>query len=346
VGGEGRIVKAPDRVLLAHGGGGHLTRRLVEELFLPALRNPHLETLTDSAVLPEMPPGRPALTTDAFVVDPPIFSGGDLGCLSVCGTVNDLAMSGARPLWLTWALILEEGAEGDLLDTCVRGAAEAAREAGVTVVAGDTKVVPRGKGDRLFAVTAGLGVVPPGRDLSDIRIEPGDAIIVSGPIGDHGATVLAHRHDLTASGLKSDCAPLAGLVDALLESGAAVRSLHDPTRGGVVTVCHEVAARSGARVLLEEEGVPVRREVTGVCDLLGLDPLALACEGRALVWVAADDVDLALGAMRSHPLGTESAIIGRMEAGVAGAPPVVMHTRVGGERPLDLLSGLDLPRIC
>ena len=159
-------MKAPDRVLLAHGGGGHLTRRLVEKLFLPALQNPYLATLTDAAVLPELPPGRPALSTDAFVVDPPIFSGGDLGCLSICGTVNDLAMSGARPLWLTWALILEEGADGDLLETCVRGAASAAEAAGVTVVAGDTKVVPRGTGDGRFAVTAGLGVVPPRRDPS------------------------------------------------------------------------------------------------------------------------------------------------------------------------------------
>ena len=221
-------MKVPDRVLLAHGGGGHLTRRLVEGLFLPALQNPHLATLTDSAVLPEMPPGRPALTTDAFVVDPPVFAGGDIGSLSICGTVNDLAMSGARPLWLTWALILEEGADGDLLETCVRGAASAAKDAGVMVVAGDTKVVPRGKGDGLFAVTAGLGVVPPGRDLSDSHIEPGDAILVSGPIGDHGATVLAHRHHLVASGLKSDCAPLGSLVETLLESGAAVRALHDP----------------------------------------------------------------------------------------------------------------------
>jgi hydrogenase expression/formation protein HypE len=339
-------VKVPDRVLLAHGGGGHLTRRLVEELFLPALHNPHLETLTDAAVLPEMPPGRPALTTDAFVVDPPVFSGGDLGCLSICGTVNDLAMSGARPLYLTWALILEEGADGDLLETCVRGAARAAEDAGITVVAGDTKVVPRGKGDGLFAVTAGLGVVPPGREVSDAHITPGDRILVSGPIGDHGATVLAHRHDLTAEGLKSDCAPLGGLVEAVLESGAQVKSLHDPTRGGVVTVCHEVAARSGAKVVLEETALPVRREVAGVCDLLGLDPLALACEGRALVWVAAEDAEKALDAMRSHPLGAESEIIGGMETAVAGAPPVVMNTRVGGKRPLDLLSGLDLPRIC
>jgi hydrogenase expression/formation protein HypE len=249
-------------------------------------------------------------------------------------------------LFLTWALILEEGADGDLLETCVRGAAKAAEEAGVTVVAGDTKVVPRGKGDGLFAVTAGLGVVPPERDLSDSHISVGDKILVSGPIGDHGATVLAHRHDLTAEGLKSDCAPLGGLVETLLDSGARVRALHDPTRGGVVTVCHEVAARSGAKVVLEETALPVRREVAGVCDLLGLDPLALACEGRALVWVDADDVEKALAAMRSHPLGAGSEMIGGMETGVAGAPPVVMNTRVGGERPLDLLSGLDLPRIC
>ena len=339
-------MKAPERVLLAHGGGGRLTRRLVEELFLPALRNQHLEGLTDAAVLPEMPAGRPAMTTDAFVVDPPIFSGGDLGCLSIYGTVNDLAMGGARPLWLTWALILEEGADGDLLETCVRGAAAAAEKAGIAVVAGDTKVVPRGKGDGLFAVTAGLGVVPPDRDLSDSQIQPGDAILVSGPIGDHGATVLAHRHQLDAPGLESDCGPLNGLVETLMESGAAVRSLHDPTRGGVVTVCHEVAERSGSRVVLNESDVPVRKTVSAVCDLLGLDPLALACEGRALVWVAADDTERALDALRSHPAGADAAVIGLMSEAPEGAPPVVMNTRVGGERPLDLLSGLDLPRIC
>jgi hydrogenase expression/formation protein HypE len=346
VDGGGRLVKAPDRVLLAHGGGGRLTRKLVEGLFLPALDNPHLATLTDSAVLPEMPPGRPALTTDAFVVDPPVFAGGDIGCLSVYGTVNDLAVAGARPLWLTWALILEEGTDGELLETCVNSAARAAREAGVTIVAGDTKVVPRGKADRVFAVTAGFGVVPPGRDLGDARIRPGDAILVSGPIGDHGATVLAHRHGMEAPGLKSDCGSVAALVEALLDSGADVRSLHDPTRGGVVTVCHEVVERSRCRAVLVESDLPVRREVAGVCDLLGMDPLALACEGRTLVWVAAGDVDRAVAAMRAHPAGSETAVIGYMEAAKTGTPPVVLKTRVGGERPLDLLSGHDLPRIC
>jgi hydrogenase expression/formation protein HypE len=189
-------------------------------------------------------------------------------------------------------------------------------------------------------------VVPPGRDLSDAHIVPGDAVIVSGPIGDHGATVLAHRHDLLASDLKSDCAPLTGLVESVIESGADVRALHDPTRGGVVTVCHEVAYRSGAKVVLDEMAIPVRKEVAGVCDLLGLDPLALACEGRLLAWVSAEDANRALRALQSHPLGENSAIIGRMDGSAPGAPPVVLRTRVGGERPLDLLSGLDLPRIC
>jgi hydrogenase expression/formation protein HypE len=318
----------------------------VEELFLPALHNQHLATLSDAAVLPELPPGRPALSTDAFVVDPPIFAGGDLGCLSVYGTVNDLAMGGARPVWLTWALILEEGADGELLEACVRGAARAAGEAGVAIVAGDTKVVPRGKGDRLFAVTSGLGVVPPERDVGDHRVGAGDAVLVSGPIGDHGATVLAHRHELDAPGLQSDCQSLSGLVEALMDGGARIHALHDPTRGGVVTVCHEVAAHSGCRVVLSESRIPVRKEVAAVCDLLGMDPLALACEGRALIWVEGRDVDRALASLHAHPAGRDAVLIGRMEEMPAGAPPVVLETRVGGERPLDLLSGLDLPRIC
>ncbi len=339
-------MKPPQRVLLAHGGGGRLTRQLVEEVFLPALDNPILATLTDAAVLPELPAGRPALTTDAFVVDPPIFAGGDLGYLSICGTVNDLAMVGARPLWLTWALILEEGVDGGLVAACTEGAARAAAEAGVTVVAGDTKVVPRGKGDRLFAVTAGLGVVPPGRILKDDRIRPDDVVIVSGPIGDHGATVMAHRHGLDAPGLVSDCRPLSGLVEALCDSGAAVRALHDPTRGGVVTVCHEVAGRCGLRVRLVEAALPVRPAVAAVCDLLGLEALSLACEGRLLAWIDGSHAELALAAMRAHPDGAGAVVIGRMEQLPAGEPPVLLETAVGGERPLDLLSGHELPRIC
>jgi hydrogenase expression/formation protein HypE len=339
-------MKKHERILLGHGAGGRLTRELVEGVFAPALANPFLAPLSDSAVLEELPAGRPALTTDGFVVDPLVFPGGDLGYLSVCGTVNDLAVAGARPLWLTWALILEEGLEAAVLERLVEGAARAAREAGVELVAGDTKVVPRGKGDGAFAVTSGLGVVPPGRDCDDRNLRPGDALLVSGPIGDHGATVLACRHGLDARDLRSDCAPLAELVEHVLSSGAGVRSLHDPTRGGVATTCHEVAARAGVRIVLDEERIPVRPEVEATCELLGLEPLYLACEGRALLWVAPEDEERALGALREHPLGRGAARIGHVEASANGLGPLVLRTPSGAHRPLDLLSGLDLPRIC
>jgi hydrogenase expression/formation protein HypE len=335
-----------DRIHLGHGAGGRLTHELVEDLFLPAFSNPALASLSDSAVLDALPAGRPALTTDGFVVDPPVFPGGDLGCLSVCGTVNDLAVAGAIPTGLTWALILEEGLETSLLRTTVDGAARAAEEAGVSLVAGDTKVVPRGKGDRLFAVTAGLGVLPPGRELGDDRVRAGDAVLASGTLGDHGATILACRHELESDGLRSDCAPLGGLVEALLASGAAVRVMHDPTRGGVATTCNEVAQRSGLRVVLEESALPVRREVHAVCELLGLEPLYLACEGRLLSFVAPADVAPALAALRAHPRGRDACWIGHVEARADGRAPLVLRTAAGGDRPLDMLSGLDLPRIC
>lgn len=338
--------KPPELILLAHGAGGRLTQELVREVFLPALDNQFLAGMTDGAVLPELPPGRPALTTDAFVVSPPVFPGGDIGRLAVCGTVNDLAMVGARPLWLTWALILEEGATGDLVETLLSGAARAAREAGVAIVAGDTKVVPRGAGDGVYAVTAGLGVVPPGRRLGDNRIVPGDAILVSGPLGDHGATVMAARHGIESPSLASDCAPLGSLVESLFETGARLRSLHDPTRGGLITTCHETAGRSGLRMLLEEAAIPVRPEVEAVCELLGLDPLGLACEGRCLAWVAPEDADRALAALSTHPGWRGAARIGTVETRDAQAAPVVLRTTSGILRPLDLPSGMNLPRIC
>jgi len=334
------------RILLAHGGGGRLTHELITGLFAPALDNPHLATLTDAAVLPELPPGRPALTTDAFVVDPPLFPGGDLGYLSVCGTVNDLAVAGARPLWLTWALVLEEGLEVGLLDAFVAGAARAAREAGVAIVAGDTKVVPRGKGDRAFAITAGLGVVPPGRDLGDHRVRAGDAVIVSGPIGDHGATIMGCRHQLGGEGLVSDCAPLSSLVEAVLEAGVEVHAMHDPTRGGVATVCNEVATRAGTRIVIEEAEVPVRPQVRGVCDMLGLDPLYVACEGRVVLWVATAHARRCVEILNLHSKGAGAALIGAVAAPEPGRAPVALRTAYGTERPLDVLSGAELPRIC
>jgi hydrogenase expression/formation protein HypE len=337
---------APTRVLLAHGSGGRLTQELVQQAFLPHLQNPYLEVLSDSAVLPELPPGRPALTTDGFVVDPLVFPGGDLGYLSVVGTVNDLAMVGARPLWLTWALILEEGAGGDLIATCVEGAARAADEAQIQIVAGDTKVVPRGKGDGVYAVTAGLGVVPPDRDVGDHRVSAGDAIIVSGPIGDHGATIMACHHGLGSDDLRSGCAPEASLVEAVFAAGVEIHALHDPTRGGLLTVSHEVAVRTGLRLTLDEEAIPVRPQVRAVSEVLGLEILSLACEGRVVAWVAGAHAHAAVAAFRAHPSGREAVIIGRVQERESGQVPVVLETLAGGERPLDLMSGTDLPRIC
>jgi hydrogenase expression/formation protein HypE len=334
------------RILLGHGSGGRLTQDLVQGVFLPELDNPILRIMSDSAVLPELPPGRPALTTDGFVVDPPVFPGGDLGYLSVVGTVNDLAMVGARPLWLTWALILEEGADGDLINTCVKGTRKAADEAGVQVVAGDTKVVPRGKGDSIYAVTAGLGVVPPDRDVGDHRIAAGDAILVSGPIGDHGATIMASRHGLGSDNLQSDCAPEAALVEELHTAGVEVHSLHDPTRGGILTVCHEVAVRSELRLILDEQSIPVRPQVRAVCEVLGLEVLSLACEGRVVAWVRGSDAGRALDALRAHSSGSEAMIVGHVEERESGQVPVILNTVSGGQRPLDLMSGTDLPRIC
>lgn len=336
----------PERLLLAHGSGGRLTHELVAGTFLPDLDNPILSSLSDAAILPDLPPGRPALTTDGFVVDPPVFAGGDLGYLSVCGTVNDLAVAGARPLWLTWALILEEGADGDLISTCSQGTARAVAEAGVQIVAGDTKVVPRGKGDRIYAVTAGLGVVPPGREISDTRLEAGDVVIASGPLGDHGATIMATRHGLETGDLQSDCAPLTGLIESVFEAGIDIHSMHDPTRGGVLTVCNEVAERSGKRMVLTETAIPVNPQVRAVCEILGLELLGLACEGRVLAWVPGDQADRALEAFRAHPQGEGAAVFARVEDAAEGDIPVVMETEVGSTRPLDMLSGSDLPRIC
>lgn len=334
-------------ILLAHGNGGRLTSELVRDVFLPALGNPVLDRLGDSAVLDGALDGRPALTTDAFIIDPPVFPGGDIGYLSVCGTVNDLAVAGARPRWLTWALIVEEGADLALMETVAAGAARAAREAGVAIVAGDTKVVPRGKGDGVFAITSGLGIVPAGRDVGDHRVRPGDVLIASGPLGDHGAAVLARRHGLDEGELVSDVAPLGSLVEALFDAGVDVHAMHDPTRGGAATVCHEVAVRAGARIVLEQENLPIRPQVRGIMEILGLDPLYVACEGRCLAWVAPGDAGKALAAWRAHPQGEGAVRIGRVEDLPAeGGVPLLLETPYGPARALDLLSGADLPRIC
>jgi hydrogenase expression/formation protein HypE len=335
----------PD-ILLAHGSGGKLTADLIRNHLLPPLANRYLDPLSDAAVMEGIPEGRIAMTTDAFVVDPIVFPGGDLGYLSVCGCVNDLAVTGAQPRWITWALILEEGLPGDLLDTIVRGAAAAAREAGVLVVAGDTKVVPRGKADRVFVAASGVGVVPPGRHVSDERIRPGDVVVASGTLGDHGATIMALQHDVDPGTLTSDCRPVSALVEALFETGEEIHALHDPTRGGVATVCHEVARRCGHEIRLREEAIPVREETWSVCHLLGLDPLYLACEGRVLVWTPESGADRILSAIRSLDPEGHPAVIGRVTETPATEAPLLLETRAGGLRPLDMLSGHALPRIC
>ncbi len=333
------------RILLAHGGGGRLMRQLVRDEFVARLGNAFLDAMGDAAVLPPMGAGSPALTTDAFVVDPPVFPGGDVGYLSVCGTVNDLAVAGAEPRWLTWAVVLEEGVELELVRQCAAGAARAAAEAGVQIVAGDTKVVPHGKGDRLYAVTAGLGTVPPGREWNDGRVAAGDVVIVSGPLGDHGATIMACRHRLTSDRLVSDCAPLGGLLESLGDEQG-VHAVHDPTRGGLLATCHEVAERADVRIILRETAVPVRGAVRAVCDLLGLDPLAMACEGRAVLLVEPGRAEAVVGTLRKHAQGEEAVVVGTVEPKPPGGAPVVLETATGSTRPLDLLSGLDLPRIC
>lgn len=333
-------------ILLAHGAGGRLTGELTREAFLPAFDNPLLAPLSDAAVLPQLPPGRAAFTTDGFVVEPPIFPGGDLGYLSICGTVNDLAVAGAVPLWLTWALILEEGLPREELAVYVDGAARAADEAGVTIAAGDTKVVPRGSADRAYIVSAGLGVIPERRDVGDHRIAVGDALLVSGPIGDHGATVMACRHDLAGDRLRSDARPVSSLIAHLYAEGVDIHTMHDPTRGGVATACNETAERAEVRIVLDEEAIPVSPATAGACELLGLDPLYLACEGRVLLWVASEAADRALEALHAHPQGTSARRIGSVLPRTAGTVPLTLMTSFGIERPLDRLSGIDLPRIC
>ena len=332
-----------ERILLAHGSGGELSRRLVEEEVLRYFDDPVLGRLEDAARVPAFA-GRPALTTDAFVVRPLFFPGGDIGKLAVYGTVNDLAMAGARPRYLSLAWVLEEGLELAILRRGLASAARAAKAAGVAVVAGDTKVVERGKADGLYLVSAGVGEVPPGRELGPARLRPGDRILVSGSVGDHGMAVLSRREGMEFAGeVVSDCAPLAGLMEEILAAGE-VHCLRDPTRGGLVAALKEVAAAAGMASEVTEAAIPVRPAVRAACSILGLDPLHLANEGKLVAWVAPQDAAAVLAAMRRHPLGREAAQIGEVLEGEPGR--VVLTTPWGGRRRLELLVGEDLPRIC
>ncbi|GGH43342.1 hydrogenase expression/formation protein HypE [Frigidibacter albus] len=333
-------------VTMAHGGGGRAMRDLIEEVFTSVFQPPGSEDqarLMDEAL--QQPGARLAFTTDSFVVTPLEFPGGDIGKLAVCGTVNDLAVGGARPLWLSAAFIIEEGCEIALLRRIVASMAAEAALAGVRIVTGDTKVVDRGKGDGVFITTAGVGVIPPGVEIGAQCIRPGNVVLVNGVLGDHGATILAARGDLALSvDLLSDCAGLGHLMQAVLAAAPGLRAARDCTRGGLASALNEMAAEAGVAVELEETLLPLRPEVAGVCELLGLDPLYLANEGRLVLFCPADQAEAAVTAMRALPEGQGACIIGRAHPGTPGR--VTLRTAFGGARLVDMLVGEQLPRIC
>lgn len=332
-------------ITLAHGAGGKASAALVDAVFIEAFGRAEPVPLADAALL-TLPSGeRLAFSTDSFVVDPLRFPGGSIGHLAVHGTVNDLSMVGAQPRWISAAFVLEEGFPVDELRDIADDMATASRAAGVAVVTGDTKVVGAGAADGLYIATAGVGVVPPGRELGPSGVRPGDRVLVSGTIGDHGMAVMLARGDLAMEAdVRSDTAPLNGLVEALLAAAPDVRWLRDPTRGGLGTVCNELARDAGLAVVLEEDALPIDPAVNGACDLLGIDPLYVANEGKLVAVVPADQADAALGAMRAHPLGVRSAAIGEVREAPDGL--VVLRTSFGGTRIVDMLVGDPLPRIC
>jgi len=332
-----------DKILLAHGSGGKLAHDLVERSFLQAFSNPLLAKLDDSATFDFS--GRLAFTTDSYVVNPIFFPGGDIGKLAVCGTVNDLAMAGAVPLYLSLSFIIEEGLSQEDLMRIVSSVKEAAEEAEVQVVTGDTKVVNRGTADKLFINTAGVGMIPTGVDISGSKAKPGDKVILSGPIGDHGIAVLSQREGLSFSTkLQSDCAPLNKLVAEIIKVSSQIHCLRDPTRGGLATTLNELAKQSKVGIKIEEEKIPLREEVQAACEMLGFEPLYVANEGKLVAIVAPEDVQAVLKAMRQNTYGKDAAIIGEVRQ--EHPSRVVMKTRLGASRIIDMLVGDLLPRIC
>jgi hydrogenase expression/formation protein HypE len=333
-----------DKILLDHGSGGKISHRMTQDLLLPAFDNPILSELNDGAIF-ELHGLRLGFSTDSYTVDPIFFPGGNIGELAVYGTVNDLAMCGAEPAYLSAALIIEEGFALDQLEAIVSAMSRAAEHAGVTVVTGDTKVVPRGAADRIFINTSGIGVIPSGVQVGSRQARPGDRVLLSGTIADHGVSVLASREGLSfQTSVQSDTAPLNHMVRGMLAVGPGIHALRDPTRGGLGTALNEIAEKSGVGVRIHEDRIPVKAEVAGLCELLGLDPLYLANEGKLIAFVAPEDADAVLAAMRQDPYGREAVLIGEATAEHPGK--VVMATRIGGTRIVDMLAGEQLPRIC
>ena len=332
-----------EKILLAHGSGSRLSHDLIDRILAPPLNNPILSRMDDSAVF-ELS-GKVAFTTDSYVVSPIFFPGGDIGRLAVCGTVNDLSMSGARPLYISLALIIEEGLELEDLRRVVESVAETAAEAGVIIVTGDTKVVNRGQADRLFINTAGIGLIEGEADISGSNARPGDRIILSGSIGEHGMAVMSKREGLQFNlPVTSDCAPLNHLTAAMLAASRRIHSLRDPTRGGLASTLNEFARHSGVGITIEEAKIPVHDGVRGACELLGLDPLYIANEGKLVAVVDPEDADIVLAAMKKNRYGVQAAIIGEVTTEHKGR--VVMKTRIGSSRIVDMPAGEILPRIC
>lgn len=337
-------LRTKDQVLLGHGSGGKLTADLIRDVFLPAFQNPILAGMNDQAIV-RLNGSRVAFTTDSFVVKPLFFHGGDIGSLAVHGTVNDLAMGGAQPLFLSVAFIIEEGLSMDTLQRVAESLGLAAQTAGVQVVTGDTKVVEKGSGDGLFINTTGLGLVPDGIDMSADQARPGDAVILSGSIGEHGIAILSERGGIEFdTPVESDSAALHTLVRDMLAATKSIRCLRDPTRGGVSSALNEIAAQSRVGILLNEEAIPVREEVRGACEMLGLDPLYVANEGKLIAIVDANQAENVLAAMRDHPLGRNAQRVGTVTESHPGW--VSMRTVLGTTRIVDMLAGDQLPRIC
>lgn len=335
-----------DRVTMAHGGGGKAMRDLIEEIFTDVFLPPGSEDqarMTSEALVE--PGAQLAFTTDSFVVSPPVFPGGDIGKIAVCGTVNDLAVGGAKPLWLSAAFIIEEGCEFELLRRIVASMQAEAEKAGVRIVTGDTKVVERGAADKVFVTTSGVGVIPAGRNLLADNIRPGDVAIVNGVLGDHGATILAARGDMAlTTDINSDCASLNDLIEAVLAVSPSVRAARDATRGGLASALNEMAEASNVAIEIDETALPLRAEVKGMCEVLGLDPLYLANEGTLVLFVPEADADAVLNVMRAMEVGRKAAVIGKAASGPPGR--VTMKTIFGGRRLVDTLVGEQLPRIC